>query len=136
MKVIWFIVLIGWSLSVAASPTIQVERFIAAYNQHDIHKMLELTTQEVKWLYNINDKILIETDSKDALRTAMVAHFKQQPNARSQIKSSLTLGNTVAVIEEAFSHDGVSSQCALSIYQLKQSLIQSVTYYAATACQQ
>lgn len=135
MKITWLIVLISWSFSVAASPTTQVQGFIAAYNQHDIDKMLEKTAQEVKWLYNINDKILIETDNKGALRTAMIAHFKQQPNARSQIKSSLTLGDTVAVVEEAFSNDGASSQCALSIYQLKQNLIQSVTYYAATACE-
>ncbi|WP_339720846.1 nuclear transport factor 2 family protein [uncultured Paraglaciecola sp.] len=134
MKLTWLIVFISWTVSVAASPTKQVELFIAAYNQHDIEKMLEKTTQEVKWLYNINDNLVIETEGKDALRTAMNRHFKQHSNARSQIKQSLTLGETVVVIEEAFSNDGASSQCALSIYQMKHKLIQSVTYYAATTC--
>jgi hypothetical protein len=121
-----------WTFSIAATPIKTVELFVAAYNQHDIEKMLEKTTKEVKWLYNINHELLIETDGKDTLRTAMKAHFNRQTNARSQIKKFLTLGDTVAVIEEAFSNDGESSQCALSIYQMKQDLIQSVTYYAAT----
>jgi hypothetical protein len=135
MKATWLIVLISWTISVTATPTKQVELFINAYNQHDIEKMLKKTTEDVKWLYNINDKLLIETDGKDALRTAMIAHFNQHTQARSQIKQSLTLGDTVAVIEEAFSNDGKRSQCALSIYQLHQNLIQSVTYYAATTCE-
>ena len=65
----------------------------------------------------------------------MIDHFKQRTDARSLIKRSLTLGDTVAVIEEAFSNDGERSQCALSIYQMQQDLIQSVTYYAATSCE-
>lgn len=124
MKVTWLIVLISWTVSVAATPTKQVELFIDAHNKHDIEKMLERTSEEVKWLYNINDKLL-----------AMVTHFNQQTHARSQIKQSLTLGDTVAVIEEAFSNDGERSQCALSIYQMKQNLIYSITYYAANSCE-
>ena len=127
------IVLISWAVSVAATPTNQVELFIDAYNQHNIEEMLEKTTEEVKWLYNINDKLLLETDGKDALRKAMVAHFNQQSNAHSQIKQSLTLGDTIAVIEDTFSNDGQRSQWAFSIYQMKQDLIHSVTYYSATA---
>jgi hypothetical protein len=135
VKVTWLIVLISWAASVAATPTKQIELFIDAYNKHDIEKMLQKTTKEVKWLYNINDKLLVETDGKDAMRVAMVAHFNQQTHARSQLKQSLALGGRVAVIEEAFSNDGERSQCALSIYQMKQDLIDSITYYAATPCE-
>ena len=134
MKVSWLVVLMSCVGSVAATPTKQVELFIDAYNQHSIDKMLEKTSEQVKWLYNINDKLLIETDGKAALRTAMIDHFKQHTHARSQIKQSLAIGDTVVVIEEAFSNDGEHSQCALSIYQVQHNLIQSVTYYAATTC--
>ena len=134
MKTIWLIVLTSWAVSIAAAPTTQVELFIDAYNQHDIDKMLAKTSEEVKWFYNINDELSIETDGKKALRKAMIEHFKQQSHARSKIKQSLTLGDTVAVIEEAFSDDGERSQCALSIYQIKQNLIHSITYYSATVC--
>jgi hypothetical protein len=67
--------------------------------------MVEKTSEHIKWLYNNNDKFLIETDIKDALRTAMVAHFNQQTHARPRIKPSLRLGNTLAVVEETFSND-------------------------------
>jgi hypothetical protein len=102
-------VLISCAVSVSAKPTKQVELLIDAYNLHDTEKMLKKTSEEVKWLYNINDKLLIEIDGKDALRAAMLAHFKQPTRARSQIKQSLTLGDTVDVIEEAFSNDGEHS---------------------------
>jgi hypothetical protein len=128
-------VLISWTVAVAASPKKQVELFIDAYNQHNIEKMLEKTNEQIKWLYNINDELVLETEGKDALRIAMVAHFKQRTHARSQIKQSLSIGDTVVVIEEAFSNDGKRSQCALSIYQMKHDLIQSITYYAATTCE-
>lgn len=134
LKITCLIVLMSWTVSIMASPKKQVELFIEAYNQHNIEKMLENTSEQVKWLYNIDDKLLLETDGKNSLRTAMIAHFKQKTHARSQIKQSLTIGDTVVVIEEAFSNDGKHSQCALSIYQLKHDLIQSVTYYAATSC--
>ena len=64
MKVTWLIVLLSWAVCVAATPTKQVELFIDAYNQHDIEKMLEKTSEQVKWLYNINDKLLLETEGK------------------------------------------------------------------------
>ena len=40
-----------------------------------------------------------------------------------------------AVLEAAFSNDGKHTQCALSIYQMKQDLIHSIIYYAMTACE-
>ena len=123
-----------WVAKVNATPATQVALFMKAYNQHNIEKMLEKTSEDVKWLYNIDDTLHIETDGKDALRQAMLSHFKHKTSARSQIKQSMTIGNTVVVIEEAFLSDGINSQCALSIYQLKQNLIKSVTYYEATAC--
>lgn len=69
-------------VSVAATPTTQIERFIDAYNKHDIEQMLEKTSEEVKWFYNINDTQLIETDSKDVLRIAIIAHVNQQTHTR------------------------------------------------------
>lgn len=121
-------------MAATASPKKQVELFIEAYNQHNIEKMLEKTSEQVKWQYNINDELILETQDKDSLRSALIEHFNQKPHARSQIKQSLMIGTTVVVIEEAFSNDGTHSQCALSIYQTKHDLIQSITYYAATSC--
>jgi transcriptional regulator with GAF, ATPase, and Fis domain len=119
VKVTWLIVLISWTVSVAATPTKQVELFIDAYNKHDIEKMLERISEEVKWFYDINDKLLLETDGKDLLRKAVVTHLNRQTHASSQIKQSLTHGDTVAIIEEASPNDGERSQCAFFIYQME-----------------
>ena len=72
MKVIG---LIGWTVSVAATPTKRVELFNDTVNQHAIEKTPKKTSDEVKWLSNINDKLLPEKEDKDNLRMAMVAHF-------------------------------------------------------------
>lgn len=54
MKVTCLIVLISWTFSITAAPTENVEQFVDVYNQHDIEKMLERTSEEVKWLFNLN----------------------------------------------------------------------------------
>ena len=104
--------LTSWAVSVAAKPTTQVELFIDAFNKYDIEKMLEKTSEVVKWLHIINDMLLIEINDMDALRIAMDAHFNQPTHARSQIKQFL---DSVAAREEAFSKDAEHSLCVLSI---------------------
>jgi hypothetical protein len=100
MKVIWLIILISWAVSVVATPTKQVELFFDAYNKYNIEKMLEKKSEEVKSLHNINDRLLLEKDGKDALRKTMVTHFNRQNNSRSQMKRGLTLGDKLAVTKK------------------------------------
>ncbi|MEM5497616.1 nuclear transport factor 2 family protein [Paraglaciecola mesophila] len=114
----------------------RIASFMAAYNEHDIDGMLLNMKDDVKWLGVANNQLVVETADKKQLQQAMQAHFEAQPNARSRIKDSIELGNTVAVVEEAFTeHNQTSkSQCAMSIYQLADGLIASITYYAAAKC--
>ena len=104
----------------------RIASFMQAYNAHDINAMLLNMTEDVKWLNVANNQ----------LNEAMQAHFKAKPDARSRIKDSIVLGNTIAIVEEAFSlKNGItSSQCAMSIYQLRKGLISSITYYATAKC--
>jgi hypothetical protein len=123
----------------AQQPSANIDRiasFMAAYNEHDIDGMLLNMTDDVKWLGVANNQLVVETADKKQLQQAMQAHFEAQPNARSRIKDSVELGNTVAVVEEAFTerNQTSTSQCAMSIYQLADGLIASITYYAAAKC--
>jgi hypothetical protein len=136
MKAIFLIFCLIGSSCLLASPSNKVKLFVNAYNEHNIEGMLILVSDDVKWLYNINDELISETDNKLALEKSLQVHFKHRTNARSELKKLLTLGPTVVAIEEAFSNDGEGSQCALSVYQTKNDLITSVTYYAATSCPQ
>ena len=114
----------------------RIASFMTAYNEHDIDGMLLNMTDDVKWLGVTNNQLVVETADKKQLQQAMQAHFEAQPNARSRIKDSIELGNTVAVVEEAFTerNQTSTSQCAMSIYQLADGLIASITYYAAAKC--
>jgi hypothetical protein len=114
----------------------RIASFMESYNEHDIDSMLQDMTDDVLWRSMANNKLVIETADKKQLQKAMQAHFKAKPNARSRIMDSIELGNTVAVIEEAFvSRDQkTTSQCAMSIYELDKGLIRSITYYAAAKC--
>lgn len=38
-----------------------------AHSTHDVEAMLEKTSKDVKWWYNINDKLSILADGEDAL---------------------------------------------------------------------
>lgn len=115
-----------------------VAGFMRAYNAHDIDDMLIRMTDDVKWLGVADHQLVVETSDKDALRMAMIAHFAAKPQARSKIRSSLALGDTVALVEQAFymSNGQNLSQCAMSLYQLQQGLIASITYYPATPCEE
>ncbi|WP_339767584.1 nuclear transport factor 2 family protein [uncultured Paraglaciecola sp.] len=114
----------------------RIASFMQAYNAHDINAMLLNMTEDVKWLNVANNQLVAETADKNQLNEAMQAHFKAKPDARSRIKDSIVLGNTIAIVEEAFSlKNGItSSQCAMSIYQLRKGLISSITYYATAKC--
>lgn len=123
------------SLAWASAPSDTVKQFIQAYNQHNLDNMLHLVSEDMQWLYNVENKLIVETDNKETLKQAMESHFKQRPQARSEIKDILAFGTAVVVVEEAFSNKSQTSQCALSIYQVEQNLITSVIYYQATPCQ-
>lgn len=115
-----------------------VASFMQAYNTHDIDAMLTRMTDDVKWLGVADNQLVVETSNKEALRAAMKAHFAAKPDARSKIKGSLALGDTVAVVEQAFHlKNGQNlSQCAMSLYQLQDGLIASITYYPAAPCEE
>ncbi|MFT4937826.1 MAG: hypothetical protein ACI88A_000848 [Paraglaciecola sp.] len=82
----------------------------------------------------MNNQLVVETANKTELQKVMFEHFKLKPNARSAIRSSIILGNSVALVEEAFSSSNRQSQCAMSFYQLENGQIKSVVYYPAKKC--
>ena len=132
-----FVLLCFQSHAQQASVTLdRVASFMQAYNAHDIDAILLNMSDDVKWFNVADNQLIAETTDKKQLYEAMQAHFKAKPNARSRIKDSIALGDTLGVIEEAFSDkNGITtSQCAMSIYQLSQGLIISITYYAAAKC--
>lgn len=117
----------------AQSPYEVVERYMAAYNDHDVEAMLELVHPDVQWLTIDGDRIRVETDGADDLAEAMRGYFEAVPSTRSSIESLMVSGKRVSVRERAhWESSGQSrSQAALSVYEIDDGRIVRVWYFSA-----
>lgn len=117
----------------AQSPDEVVERYMAAYNDHDIESMLELVHPDIQWLSIEGDRIRVETEGAEALADAMRGYFEAVPSTRSSIETMMVSGNRVSVRERAHweSSGQARSQAALSVYEIADGRIVRVWYFPA-----
>jgi hypothetical protein len=63
VKITWLSVLISCINKLSGFCCSDIDKkmdlFMDAHNKHDVKAMLEKTSEDVKWQYNINDKLLI-----------------------------------------------------------------------------
>lgn len=124
---------LGSPPSWAQSPDEIVERYMAAYNDHDVEAMLELVHPDIQWLSVDGDQVSVETDGAEALAEAMRGYFETVPSTRSSIEMMIVSGNRVSVRERAHwkSSGKARSQTALSVYELVDDRIRRVWYFPA-----
>lgn len=117
----------------AQSPAEVVERYLDAYNDHDVDAMLEFVHPDIQWLSIDGDRVRIETDGTEALAQAMRGYFEAVPSTRSSIETMMVSGNRVSVRERAHwkSSGQARSQTALSVYELVEGRIRRVWYFPA-----
>lgn len=117
----------------AQSPDAVVERYMAAYNDHDVEAMLELVDADVQWLSIDGDRIRVEAEGAAALGEAMRGYFESMPSTRSEIETMMISGNRVSVREIARWRVGDEwrEQAALSVYQIADGRIRRVWYFAS-----
>ncbi len=130
------IALLAFALAASAcaqSPEEVVERYMAAYNAHDVDAMLELVDPGVQWLSVDGDRISVETEGAKALAEAMRGYFEAAPSTRSSIESMMVSGKRVSVRERAhWESSGQSrSQVALAVYEIADGRIVRVWYFSA-----
>ena len=113
-----------------------VERFIQAFNRHDVDAMLELSAVDLRWMSISGQEISIETSTHAELREAMSDYFASTPSARSKVRSISESGSFVYTLEEAFwSSGGVEkSQCSIAVYELTGEKIRNVWYFPEHSC--
>lgn len=129
----------AWAAGVAADrpdPAAVVVEFVGAFNRHDVDAMIDLSHPEVRWMSVDGDAVVTETSGSAALRSAMLAYFRDVPSARSELESIEASGRFVHAVERATWNggDAHSSQCSLSVYELGSGLIVNVWYFPAHAC--
>lgn len=113
-----------------------VERFIAAFNEHDVDAMLELTADEVRWMSIAEERVSVEASGEDQLRASMSAYFSDVPSASARLRSAAASGRFVHTVEEAGWTSGGEQrrQCSVAVYELESAEIVNVWYFPAHGC--
>ena len=108
-----------------------VERFLEAFNRHDVEAMLALAHPDVQWLTVAGDKISVDTAGQAALRDSMKSYFASLPTARSTFESTMVAGPFVTVLERARwqGKSGERTQAALAVYEVQEGKVRRVWYY-------
>lgn len=117
----------------AQTPGEVVERYMEAYNRHDVEAMLDLVVPEVQWLSIDGDRIRVETEGARALGEAMSGYFESMPSSRSEIENLMVSGSRVSVREKARwrAGDEWREQTALSVYEISGGRIVRVWYFSS-----
>lgn len=131
-----FLIACSMNITHADESTAIVEKFVEAFNQHDIDAMLELSDSELRWMSVAGQQLELQTSSKEELQEAMSDYFASTPSAQSKIRSISESGNFVHTVEEAMwtSNGMQQSQCSMAIYELKDLKISYVWYFAEHQC--
>lgn len=113
-----------------------VRSFVAAYNAHDEELMLDFVNDDVRWMSVKDGAVNTESEGKKELARSMQSYFEGMPSTRAELHDIKSTGSFVSAIEEIqWKLDGEThSQCAVSVYELKDALISNVWYFAADKC--
>ncbi len=129
-----------------------VSKYIDAYNDHDIDRMMTLVSDDVRWLEVTDDESyvrfidgtcttvpepIVHTRNREELSAALESYFDTFLSARSIIRSMQSKDGLVTVVEEAvWDFAGVPmSQCATAIYEIDDGVIAGVRYFSEQPCE-
>ena len=134
LAIILFVVFSHSAIAEGGAKT--VERFIEAFNKHDVEAMLTQASSDSRWMSIAGQKLSTETSTHEELRSAMTGYFESIPSARSEVRSIKESGPFVYTLEEAFwsSNGTEKSQCSVAVYELSENKIQNVWYFPAHDC--
>lgn len=110
----------------------QVRAFVAAFNSHDIERMLAVAEDDVQWL-NVNEsKVSASASGKKDLRQSMERYFSGCPSCKSSLEWVKETGERVVAFELASWKDKngkPKSLRSLSVYEFRNSKIFRVYYF-------
>ncbi|HWM90277.1 MAG TPA: nuclear transport factor 2 family protein [Thermoanaerobaculia bacterium] len=108
-----------------------VDRFMDAYNRHDVEAMLALAHPDIQWLSVDGERISVEASGHEALRDSMTRYFASLPSAGATLEKTMSAGPYVSVVERARwkGDKGERSQAALAVYEIREGKVRRVWYY-------
>ena len=120
----------------ADKPDKLVREFVAAFNAHDVDRMLTSCAPDVRWMNLAADKLTVETSGTEKLAESMRGYFRRVPSARSELRGVVVSGNFVTAVERATweSKGQERTQCSVSVYEVREGKVHSVWYFPAHGC--
>lgn len=117
----------------ADTPEVAVVRAqVAEFNEHAPEALAALLAPAVKWFSLDGDKLSVEGDGREAIRTWLAGYFKSLPDVRSEMADITQTGAFVTYRERATwtARDGKRrAQQALAVYEVRDKLIVRVWYF-------
>ena len=94
-----------------------VQKYVEAFNAHNVEAMLNMVTDDVQWLTIDGDKIVTETGNKEELRQAMEGYFESCSTCNSNLEHVFSTGERVSVLEVASfeTAQGIQKQQSISV---------------------
>lgn len=125
----------GSTAAPSVTPEIGIVRAqVAAFNQHDPDALVALLAPTVKWLSLDGEKVSVDGDGREALRTWLTGYFKNYPDVKSEMFDVAQNGPFVIYRERASwtAKDGAKrAQQSLATYEVRDGLIARVWYFPA-----
>lgn len=115
-----------------------VERYVSAFNQKSLDKMLNLVDENILWMTVTNNQVEIKTQGKTQLSEAMSSYFNADFSTASRLINIQIADDFLIAIEKAsWEKSGkILNQCSKVVYQLSSAKINKVWYFPAEACEQ
>ena len=108
------------------NPEMLIQRQLNAYNARDLEAFLATYAEDVK-IHDLSGQLLM--DGKGAMRSRYKSLFENNPMLYCEIKNRMIMGNKVIDQEYVRIKDGYIN--AVAIYEVKEGLIQQVTFVRA-----
>ncbi|MEY2882023.1 MAG: hypothetical protein RLZZ15_4403 [Verrucomicrobiota bacterium] len=122
----------GTTAYLTTPEAITLRAYLDAYNRHEPDAVAALLAPAVKWFSLDADKLSVDGEGRDAVRTWLTGYFKSLPDVRSEFLSIEQTGAFLAVRERASwtAKDGKPrSQQAHAIYEIREAQIVRAWYF-------
>ncbi|MCI5045262.1 MAG: nuclear transport factor 2 family protein [Aquisalinus sp.] len=121
---------------VQASQAHIVTAYVQAFNERDIERMSTMMHEDIEWIDISGSTQSVSYSGKDAMTEGITAYFANGYDGQSKMTELSANGNFISGVETVFWQTAAGqnrSQSATVVYELEDSLIRRVWYFAAVS---
>jgi ketosteroid isomerase-like protein len=76
----------------------KVTAFVTAFNEKDVDGMLNLASENIRWMSIAGESMAAEANGSEQLKTAMIDYFASYPDSYSKIRQIQSNGSWVTTL--------------------------------------